>query len=322
MSSIRPLSQAADLAGVATVAPVGNDTKAADATPAAVGPSAAAADPRGVQLASDTANALLAAQSDKPEAAKSKDEAPSVYEMFVPPLEGFSSHEFAMGISDPERVSSSAGLSDADVLKDVRARFDDKTARMAADVNKNSMEYVYSMVGDLDTRSMALVAADTSGTFSEQEKQMVVMATQWQDHLRAGGYVGSAELHNTFIGMGLSSVRPEDRAEVMRVHDGEAAKDTSVRSQLGRASARVTLGEAQSKAVFGDISASTDPNDKMLSLLLEAMTKAKETDPQITSKLQGIDTADDLKKADWFKPYVDRFNQLLGEQAANTTKAA
>ncbi|RSV37400.1 hypothetical protein CA234_17100 [Sphingomonas sp. ABOLE] len=72
------MPQAADLAGVATVAPVGNDTKAAEATPAAVEPSAAAADPRGVQLASDTANALLAAQSDKPETAKPKDEAPSV----------------------------------------------------------------------------------------------------------------------------------------------------------------------------------------------------------------------------------------------------
>jgi len=259
MSSIRPLPQATDLAGVATVAPVGNDTKAADAAPAPVEPSAAAADPRGVQFASDTANALLAAQSDKPETAKPKDEAPSVYEMFVPALEGFSSHEFAMGISDPKRVSSSAGLSDAEVLKDVRARFDDKTARIGADVNKNTSEYVYAMIGDLDTRSMALVAADTSGTFSDEEKNLAVMATQWQDHFRAGGYVGSPELHNTYIGMGLSSVRTEDRAEVMRVYDGQAAKDTSVRSQLGRASARVTLGGEQSKAVFGDSSASTNP---------------------------------------------------------------
>ncbi|WP_126002314.1 hypothetical protein [Sphingomonas sp. ABOLE] len=240
----------------------------------------------------------------------------------MPALEGFSSHEFAIGISDPTRVSSSAGLNDAEVLKDVRARFDDKTARIGADVNKNTSEYVYAMIGDLDTRSMALVAADTSGTFSDEEKNLAVMATQWQDHFRAGGYVGSPELHNTYIGMGLSAVRPEDRAEVMRVYDGEAAKDTSVRSQLGRASARVTLGEEQSKSVFGDISASTNPDDKMLSLLVEAMTKAKETDPQITSKLHGINTADDLKKAEWFKPYVERFNQLLDEQAANSVKAA
>ncbi len=319
MSSIRPLPQAADLSGVAAVAPVGSDAKSAEGTSAAT---AAGADPRGVQLASDTANALPEAQSDAPGTNKPKDEPPSVYEMFVPALEGFSSHEFAMGIRDPKRVGNSAGLTDADVLKDVRARFDDKTARIGPDAKKNSSEYVYAMVGDLDTRSMALVAADTSGTFSDEEKQMVTMATQWQDHFRAGGYVGSPELHNTYIGMGLSFVRPQDRAEVMRVHDGEAAKDTSIRSQLGRASARVTLGEEQSKAVFGDLSASTDPKDKVLSLLVEAMIKAKETDPQITAKLHGINTGDDLKKAEWFKPYVDRFNQLLDEQATTSAKAA
>lgn len=272
-------------------------------------------DPRGPTLSSDAAAVLLEEQNKVPVPA-----ARSVYETYMPVREGFTAHALAVGVQEPDAVSSSAGLDDAGVAADARARLDEKYARMAASgkafgsVPGGMLEDWLSLTGDLDRRSLASIVDDESGLFTKDEKLIAGDGLQRQDGMRLGGYSGPSSLFGQFVASGLSCMSGRDADDAMRAFDKSAAQNKSLKSLLGRAAMRVLLGVGESRQLFGD--PQVKASDKMLTLLVDALTKAREKDPEVLNKLDSIKGVDDLKKADWFAEFRSKLEELIEDADA------
>lgn len=318
MTSINTINPAG-VSAVTSAAPA-PQTDAASAASPKNDLSTPAKDPRRPGLASETANALLVEQNK----VVAEPEPRNSYEVYMPTREGFTSHAFAVGVQDPDAVSSSAGLDDAGVMADARARLNDKYARMEASGKaygsfpREGMD-MNSLIGDLDRRSLNSIVSDTSGLFSEDERKTATYALEVQDSFRGGGYTGPSRLYGQWVASGASGMSRADANDAMKAFDQMAAKDTSIPSQLGRASMRVLLGEEASTQLFGGVQTTAD--DKMMTLLVDALTKAREKDSDVLDTLGSIKDVDDLKKADWFADYRDQLESVLSGATKHNDEA-
>lgn len=304
MSSI----QAVNVVAIPSIAPggPGSDSDLPSSVQSDAAIVAPPKNPRGPAFSSGAAAILLEEQNKAPEPA-----ARSVYETYMPVREGFTAHALAVGVKDPDAVSSSAGLDDAGVAADARARMDDKYARMAASGKPFGprLEDWDSLIGDLDRRSLTSVRNNESGLFTKQEQDAADNGLQRQDGLRLGGYNGPANLFGQFVASGLSFFTRRDADDAMAAFDASASKDKSIPSQLGRASMRVILGADASSQLFAG--AQVDADDKMLTLLVDVLTKAREKDPEVLNKLGHINSIEDLKNADWFADQRAELDEVL-----------
>jgi hypothetical protein len=239
----------------------------------------------------------------------------SAYETYMPVRDGFSAHALSVGVDDPKAISSSAGLDESGVVADARRRLDEKYASMTAsgkpfDFNSHEGVDWYSLVGDLDVRSLNSIVSSKDDTFSKDEHTIADYMLQVQNGMHQGAYTGPTRLAGQFEASGLSSLPPVAAKESMKLFDAEAAKDKSVPSQIGRATMRVLLGQDASNQMFGSA------KDRMLDLLVNSLTKARSKDPQALNKLGSIQTLDDLKKADWFADSRASLDDILAKSAS------
>jgi hypothetical protein len=305
-------------------APAEDQAQTAAPTVAATPVASAATD--GALLAPSTVSALVAEQSAPAAAAAAEpsdaasSEHTSPYEVYMPTRDGFSSHALAVGVEDPNAVSSSAGKNDEEIATDARARLDANYAKMTDSgqpFDYNSWEGVDmdSLFGDLDPKSLTAVQDNRGGLFSDQEQTLAKMFLGVQASFRAGGYSGPTRLMGQFMASGLSHRPSADADAEMKAWDADAAKKpTDVGTQLGRAAMRVLLGPSASVNLFGD------SKSAMLSLLVDALQKAQADDPHVLDKLGNIRTAQDLEKQDWFKGHVQQLQAIL-QGMADTTGA-
>lgn len=122
------------------------------------------------------------------------------YSPFFPVRSGMAADALVLGVSQPSAVSSSKGLSFADVATDARKRMDDKYALMknsgkpyvGTDTDRNSL------LGDLDRRSLYAVATNEGGKFSDDEQAAAKGLMRQQERLASGYYSGPVDQQKYF----------------------------------------------------------------------------------------------------------------------------
>ena len=122
------------------------------------------------------------------------------YTPYFPARSGMTADALVLGVSQPGAVSSSKGLSFADVASDARTRMDSKYALMknsgkpydGSDTDRNSL------MGDLDRRSLYAVATNQGGQFSAEEQAAAKGLMRQQERLATGYYSGPADQQKNF----------------------------------------------------------------------------------------------------------------------------
>lgn len=125
------------------------------------------------------------------------------YTPYFPTRQGFDSSALAIAVGKPDAASSSAGKSFAEVASDARARMDTKYAAMEAAGQPFSYESqdrtdAYSLMGDLDRRSLYAVASNAGNQFSAQEQTIAQTIMNQQLGLAMGVYSGPSGQAGSF----------------------------------------------------------------------------------------------------------------------------
>jgi hypothetical protein len=127
----------------------------------------------------------------------------SDYTAYFPTRQGFDASALAVAVGKPDTSGSSAGKSFADVASDARARMDAKYAAMEAagrpfNAAGNESADGYSLMGDLDRRSLYAVASNAGNRFSAQEQTIARTVMNQQLGLAMGHYTGPADQAASF----------------------------------------------------------------------------------------------------------------------------
>lgn len=125
------------------------------------------------------------------------------YAAYFPTRDGKNATALAKAVSDPGAVSSSAGLSGPAIAKDARARMDAQYEAMKAggkpfDFDSFEGRDWYSLMGDLDRRSLEAVRSNAGGQFSKQEQDIAQSIMAQQEGLAMGLYNGPISQEATF----------------------------------------------------------------------------------------------------------------------------
>lgn len=125
------------------------------------------------------------------------------YAAYFPTREGFSAEALAAAVANPGATSSSAGKNFAQVASDARARMDAKYAAMAEagqafDAESKDHADWYSLMGDLDRRSLYAVASNEGNQFSAQEQTIAKTIMNQQLSLSMGVYSGPSGQASSF----------------------------------------------------------------------------------------------------------------------------
>ncbi|NUB11599.1 hypothetical protein GAY28_02070 [Azospirillum brasilense] len=125
------------------------------------------------------------------------------YAAYFPTRDGKNATALAKAVSDPGAVSSSAGLSGPAIAKDARARMDAQYEAMKAggkpfDFDSFEGRDWYSLMGDLDRRSLEAVRSNVGGQFSKQEQDIAQSIMAQQEGLAMGLYNGPISQEATF----------------------------------------------------------------------------------------------------------------------------
>ncbi|QCO15383.1 hypothetical protein D3869_09185 [Azospirillum brasilense] len=126
------------------------------------------------------------------------------YAAYFPTRDGKSATALAKAVTDPGAVSSSAGLSGPAVAKDARARMDAQYDAMKAsgkpfDFDSFEGRDWYSLMGDLDRRSLEAVRSNAGGQFSKQEQDIAQSIMAQQEGLAMGLYNGPISQEASFV---------------------------------------------------------------------------------------------------------------------------
>lgn len=125
------------------------------------------------------------------------------YKAYFPTREGFDASALTNGVGNPGATSSSTGKTFAEAATDARARMDAKYAAMEAagkpfDAQSKDNADGYSLMGDLDRRSLYAVASNAGDQFTEQEQTLAKTFMNQQLSLAMGVYAGPASQAASF----------------------------------------------------------------------------------------------------------------------------
>ncbi|MCF4996856.1 hypothetical protein GIW70_20460 [Pseudomonas syringae] len=210
------------------------------------------------------------------------------YAKFFPSREGMSSDAILNGILHPGNSTSSQGKTFPDVAIDARQRMDDKYAQMTSGepYDSSNLKDVYSLMGDLDRRSLYAVSSNEGGLFTDEEQQAASFIMNQQQSLATGIYSGIAELEKDFVdpfgtdllgrikaGLDfLTSASPEEkqssywqnqRATLVRALTDEAqAPGTDGTADTGKSDRHMILAELLAQWSSGSAEASEKSENK------------------------------------------------------------
>lgn len=123
---------------------------------------------------------------------------------YFPTRSGMSASALMMAVANPGLVSSSKGLSFAEVATDARKRLDDKYAQMKAsgspyDANSPEGRDTNSLLGDLDRRSLYAISSNQGGLFTKSEQDAASNTMSQQVSLAIGVYKGPSSQAGNFV---------------------------------------------------------------------------------------------------------------------------
>jgi hypothetical protein len=268
-------------------------------------------------------NVTLSAQA-KAALSSQTDASANYYAQFFPTRDGRPATALALAVTNPGAVSSSAGKPLAQVADDARASLDAKYAEFKAsgspfDINSFEGKDWYSLLGDLDRRSLYAISSNQGGKFSDDEQKIAQSVLGQEAKLATGFYAGPTRLASAYAppaGLTSTSLDPLDpNADAARLKalakylDGVSDDEkSSVSWAYSRASAQVsyetiTAGQGQKP----DNLDSQNPVAK----LIAAALRTQKGNLQRGTTHGFITTADDLKSQPWFEGFGTELDALL-----------
>ncbi|MDQ2102915.1 hypothetical protein [Azospirillum isscasi] len=246
------------------------------------------------------------------------DAAASRYTAYFPTRDGKPATALAKTVSDPGAVSSSAGLSGLDVAKDARARMDAQYAAMEAsgkpfDINSFEGKDWYSLMGDLDRRSLYAVRSNAGGQFTKEEQDMAQSIMVQQQGLAMGLYSGPISQEGSFVDPFAGNHAARMKAGVKFLDGVGGEEKSSVEWATSRAAAQFsyeTLMEREDEA------AENLDSDNPLVKLIKASMETMRNDPSRGITRDLIRTPEDLKNQAWFKGFESQLDQAIEQTKA------
>src|SRR3954453_15299835 len=168
----------------------------ADASDASTRPASSAGNDSGGRSGGAASTVTLSPQATLALSAQTNASA-NYYAQFFPTRDGKPATALALAVTNPGAVSSSAGKPLAQVASDVRASLDAKYAEFKAsgspfDINSWEGKDWYSLMGNLDRRSLYAISSNQGGQFSDDEQKIAQSIMGQEERLAAGFYAGPA----------------------------------------------------------------------------------------------------------------------------------
>jgi hypothetical protein len=250
----------------------------------------------------------------------------NLYAQFFPTRDGKQATALALAVLDPGAQSSSAGKTLPQVADDARARLDAKYAAFKAsgspfDINSWEGKDWYTLVGDLDRRSLSAISNNQGGQFTDDEQKIAQSVLSQEEKLATGNYAGPTRLAGAYVppnGLTSATINPFDwnaasaRSKAVinyldRVSDDEKS---SVSWAYDRAAA-----QRQYEAEQGNAHQTPEnlDSDNPLAKLIASALKTIEGNPQRGVTHGFIKTLDDLKSQPWFQGFENQLDSLLAQ---------
>ncbi|MBK3735400.1 hypothetical protein GAY29_20280 [Azospirillum brasilense] len=236
------------------------------------------------------------------------------YAAYFPTRDGKNATALAKAVSDPGAVSSSAGLSGSAIAKDARTRMDAQYAAMKAsgkpfDFDSFEGRDWYSLMGDLDRRSLEAVRSNAGGNFSKQEQDIAQSIMAQQEGLAMGLYNGPISQEASFTDPFRGDEAARMKANLTFLDAVGPEEKTSTEWATRRASAQVSY-EIHTREK-GDEPEKLDSDNPLATLIKQAMDRSQ-SDP-----LRHIlKTPDALKTQAWFKGFESRLDTTVAQNMA------
>ena len=213
-----------------------------------------------------------------------------------------------------DRTAGGEQKSFGQVALDARASMDSQYAAMKAsgkpfDMDSKGGKDVYTLMNNLDRRSLYAVKSNEGGQFTKEEQTMalIIMGQQesWAMDLpnKAGTHLSSTSNFSDGFKNGihfLDNVSSEEKS--------------STAWAIERASAQITYENAAE--VENKAPEKLDSEDPIVQLITAAM-KAMKHHPNTAWTTGSLTTADDLKRQPWFKGYESQLDQLMQQMQNN-----
>lgn len=128
---------------------------------------------------------------------------PANYTAYFPTRSGNDATALATAVGNPGAVSSSADMTFAEVAQDARVRLDTKYGAMlssgeAFNADSTGGRDWYTLMSDLDRRSLYAISSNAGGLFSVQEQRAAQAIMIQQVNLATGQYTGPSSQSGNF----------------------------------------------------------------------------------------------------------------------------
>jgi len=263
------------------------------------------------------AQTIVATNSAAPAAA-------SPYARYFPTRDGAPASALATAVSNPGAVSSSAGKSFDQVAKDARARMDAVYAAMEKggkpfDYNSHEGKDWYSLMGDLDRRSLYAVSSNAEGLFTKQEQDMAQSIMSQQQGLAMGLYNGPISQEGTFTDRFLGNDAQRMKAGVAFLDGVSDEEKTSITWGVSRASAQISYEWLSERD--GNPPEDLDTENPLAKLIKAAMNTMKGSEERGWTR-GNIGTAEELKSQPWFQGFESQLDDALRKTREMATRGS
>lgn len=198
------------------------------------------------------------------------------------------------------------------VALDARAGMDAQYAAMKAngkpfDMNRGEGKDMYSLMGNLDRRSLYAVKSNEGGQFTKDEQTMALMIMTQQEGLAMGLYAGSTSKAGAYVSP-FNSVSDGFKNGIHFLDSVSSEEKSSEGWAIERASAQITYesaAENEHKAPE-----KLDSESTIVKLITAAM-KSMKHHPNSAWTTGSLTTLDDLKRQPWFKGFESQLDQAM-----------
>ncbi|WP_156907254.1 hypothetical protein [Thalassobaculum salexigens] len=267
---------------------------------------------------------VLVKLSPQAQALALRDSDPAAYySRFFPTRDGEPASALAAAVADPGQAGSSSGLSRAEVAADARTRMDARYERMAAegqpfDAGSFEGRDQYTLMVDLDRRSLNAVATNAEGLFSEEEQDIARNIMLQQQGLAMGLYSGPTSQKSAFVDPNPDDTPAQMEAAMSFLDQVSDEEKSSVAWASARASAQIAYEWSTPR---GNGLAEQLDSDVPLAQLIKSAMGTMQGDVSRGWTLGSIRDAGDLQRQPWFQGFEDRLptairatEDLLGTQ--------
>lgn len=235
------------------------------------------------------------------------------YAQLFPTRDGEPASALAAAVADPGQAGSSSGLTLAEVASDARARMDAKYEAMTAegepfDFNSFEGRDWYTLMADLDRRSLNAVASDAEGLFSKEEQDIAHSIMIQQQGLAMGLYSGPTSQKGAFIDPFPDDNPARMKSAIAFLDQVSDEEKSTVTWASARASAQISYEWSTPR---GSSLAGSLDSDVPLARLIKSAMATMENDPVRGWTRGTIRDAGDLQRQPWFQGFEGRLHGAI-----------